>query len=434
MIGYYLFGKWFNPISLYCSVWYVNLGLFELKLMNYTPLTSFAWFVISVAYLSYLFGIFTYISASKIAPRNFNGISSKNYLSVFLNSNNEAAVKWIIFITGAIGLFDSLWHWMILINKYGSFAGVFLNANEIYSLRVKGKLEGLLPYLLAFPFVGVFYSGFLLGKWHKFSFIIILPITAIIMKEIANFGRANMLFAIFLFMASLVVSSSLSMKEKRMKIKFNLKLVSVILFIMIFFFSAASFVRGSRGSFESFTASTRNLSKFEDSFFITPSLYLYLSSHVGILSKYLEHDFDTNNFMFGQTTFQPIYNLMSRFNLVEHPPFYDKGYYTPMWSNTGTFLRNIHEDFGELGLIVFPFLLGLFITYFWFKLSESPSLPRIITVSYILVIILFSFMMMYSRAATFMISLILSYMAAYFVKDKDIKSTSFTGSNSGYIK
>ena len=76
---------------------------------------------------------------------------------------------------------------------------------------------------------------------------------------------------------------------------------------------------------------------------------------------------------FGENTFAPIYGILARIKVVEPPDWFQRGYNVPMWSNTATYLREIHADFGYIGLALFPYLLGLVTTFFWFKLYQNLS-------------------------------------------------------------
>lgn len=68
-----------------------------------------------------------------------------------------------------------------------------------------------------------------------------------------------------------------------------------------------------------------------------------------------------------------------------------------MWVNTGTYLREIHADFGIAGIFLIPYLLGLTITFLWFKFYKSPNLIILMFLVYLFIIIGFSFLVMVTR-------------------------------------
>jgi hypothetical protein len=111
--------------------------------------------------------------------------------------------------------------------------------------------------------------------------------------------------------------------------------------------------------------------------------------------------------LLGKNTFLPIYNLLSRTGVVEHPGFYPKGYYIPMWTNSATYLRDIDSDFGPIGLMLIPYLLGLFSTYFWYRFYINGSLNDFIALNYIYQIVAFSVFYMVTRSSVWFLSMII---------------------------
>lgn len=174
-------------------------------------------------------------------------------------------------------------------------------------------------------------------------------------------------------------------------------------------------VRSTRGSIESFSGSSQKLNELKGNFFLTPSLYLYACSHIGVFNKYLELDYEKRNRP-GEITFQPVFNFLSKFGVVHHPPFYDKGYFIPMWSNTGTYLKPLFEDFGPLGIYLGPFILGFFTSLLWFNFFEKKSLISLIYLSYFYVLIIFSFLTMFSRTGIWLISLFLTHLITIWIE------------------
>ena len=137
---------------------------------------------------------------------------------------------------------------------------------------------------------------------------------------------------------------------------------------------AASLVRISRNigteTSESYEGTSNELRQFKDNLIISPSLYLYLSSDVGVLSQYLRSEGTSYPEMdytqFGQNTFLPVYNFLSKFGFIDRVSGYQRGYFIPMWTNTGTYIRELHADFGITGILLGPYLIGLLITWIAF--------------------------------------------------------------------
>lgn len=402
----HIFQKWFNHVALYTVIWYVMLYLYELKLMSYIELSSLTWFSIVGAFISFCVGSFIVPISRRIfiaeVPLNREPAPEIN-----LFADNGKVVKFSILILSILGLIAAFYVWKVLIDKYGSIPGVFLNALTIYRTRVsEGGVEGVVPYIGFIPYVGVFLSGLYVAYKKKIGIIPILPFLAIIISQIAVFGRAGILFSFFLFIITFFLFrnfvSKVSLDDKK-RSKFGL-IISLIIVLAIVI-SAAGLIRSTRHTIETFSASSRNLEKLRGGFFITPSLYLYSSSHVGVFNAYLQNDYGEDK-LFGETTFQPFYNFVSKFEWVEHPRFYEKGYFIPMWTNTGTYLRDLFGDFGVSGVMLVPFFLGLFASLYWFKFYEQGKLWQLVILTFLYVIIMFSFLLMYTRFANFLFSLV----------------------------
>ena len=77
-----------------------------------------------------------------------------------------------------------------------------------------------------------------------------------------------------------------------------------------------------------------------------------------------------------------------------------------MWTNTGTYIRELHADFGVAGIFLVPYLLGLIVTWLWFKFYKKKSLLVLAILVYLYLIIGFSFLEMVSRVSYWFYSLI----------------------------
>lgn len=410
----HLFKKWFNHLFLYTVIWYFMLVLYELKLMQFTELSSFTWIVIAAAYFSFICG--TLLVYLAMGPRSLRFLiipDEKPEYKIFFDDG--ITIQKAILLISAVGIFAAMQQWFVLIKMYGSLPAVFLNANQIYRLRVEGKIEGIIPYIASISFVGVFLSGMYVAYKRKITLVSVLPIFAVILKELANFGRADMMSALFIFISSFILFKY-SLPHKKEKIwKNKIKIATTIFIIFALMIAGAGLVRSTRGTIESFSASSQKLNELRGNFFITPSLYLYACSHIGVLNKFLELEYDNRNLP-GEITFQPIYNFLSKFGVVKHPPFYDKGYFIPMWTNTGTYLKPLFQDFGSSGLYLGPFILGLITTWFWFYFFEKKSVVGLVYLCYLYVLIMFSFLTMFSRSGMWLISLFLSHLIVILIE------------------
>ncbi|MGE5432801.1 MAG: O-antigen polymerase [Syntrophomonadaceae bacterium] len=402
ILSKYLFGKWFNHLALYTAVWYFVITLYEVRLMNYVEIKSTAWLVIAGSFVSFFLGSVTvYFARNSLRPASGTVPDSNRHLKLF--SDGGKFVRNVIIVCFVIGLFAAIQHWMVLIKMFGSIGAVLVKTNLVYRMRVDGELEGVIPYVWVVAYVGVFFSGIYTAFKNKMTFVAFLPFIAVILKEISNASRAGMLVAFFMFISAFFLYRHIAPNKISFSRRAKLLLASAVLIGLIIL--SAGMVRTLRGSTESYSANSKELNQFKSGFFITPSLYLYLSSHVGVLSEYLEKDFDYRAKLFGETTFQPVYNFLSKFGMVEHPKFYEKGYFIPMWTNTATYLRLLHSDFGISGIYVVPYLVGLLASFYWYRLLEKKKTLDLVLLSFLYVVIMFSSITIVTRLASWFISL-----------------------------
>jgi oligosaccharide repeat unit polymerase len=362
-----------------------------------------AWFYIISAFLSFLCGILTIISARNIFNKD-KIVSKKTNISLAIFADNGKAIKYSIIFFSVVCFFAAIQSWMVLIKAFGSIPAVFIRATTIYQLKNQGEIKGIIPFISYSGFVAVFFSGIYTAYKRKVSFLIFLPLIGIIIKQLSEVGRVGMLFALMEFIFTFFLFRYLLKNDHAEEFKFS-KINAIVSFTILItlFIVSASLVRLARSSFENYVGASGELRQLKGNMIITPSVYLYLSSDVGVLSQYLLSNGE--NADFGQNTFLPVYDLLAKFDFVKRPNDYQKGYFIPMWTNTGTYIRELHADFGVGGVFIVPYLLGLLITWLWFKFYESKNLIVFAFLVFLNIIIGFSFLVMITRLLYWSISL-----------------------------
>lgn len=392
-LGYKLFGKWFNHLSIYAFVWMNILYLYELKLIYFVDLSLYTWLVIIAAFISFLIGTITVFTTSRNVIKEQNNEKGLNKL---FNDNGET-IKHLIYLFSIIGILSALQHWQVLLNKYGTIINVFLNAYHVYRERSGGELEGVIPYVWLIIYPAIFLAGIYTAYKGKLTIATILPIIALLLKEIANLSRAGILFGFSEFVVSFLLFrhllNNIDPESKKRKFRAALGLSILILFLVI----GAAFVKSIRQTTDSFKGTSSSLSSLEGGSFISPSIYFYGASQVVVLNQFLEAD--RENVRFGNSTFFTIYRFLSKFELVEEPSYKDPGYYTPHWSNTGTYLRELYGDFGYVGIFVIPYLIGLLSSLYWFKFYLTGKIIYLVVLTQLYIIIVMSFFVFQVRTA-----------------------------------
>jgi len=409
--GKLIFRKWFNHLTLYCVIMGGTVFLYELKLLPYPDLIPLAWFYIISTFLSFLFGVLT-ITSGRNMFRKEQPLAQKSVLNLSIFIDGGKSLKYSLIFFSVVTLLAAIQHWIVLIEMFGSIPAVLLNAAIIYSLSLHGEVEGVLPYISYVGYVAIFFSGIYTAYKGKFTLLTFFPFIGVIIKELAVVGRAGMLFALLEFLFTFFLFRHLLNRDTLQRFKFskvNGIIAASILAILII--AAASLIRIVRGSTESFAARSTELSQFRDNIILTPTVYLYLSSDPGVLSKYLQSeekfDSEVQSTKFGQNTFLPVYSLLSKFGFGERVPGYQRPYYISAWTNTGTYIRELHADFGIVGTLLGAYLIGLSITWFWFNFYEHKNIIVFAILVYLNLIVGFSFLVMVTRLLYWFISLLI---------------------------
>jgi len=103
------------------------------------------------------------------------------------------------------------------------------------------------------------------------------------------------------------------------------------------------------------------------------SIYFYVTSGFGYFNKVVQHESPVE--FFGERIFYPLFNLLSRFEVVKPPPSQILEYYwMPFPTNVGTFLEVFYREGGILftliGMLIYTF--GLDALGLWFLRSTNP--------------------------------------------------------------
>lgn len=404
ILGKYLFKKWFNQISFYSISWMVMIVLYQWKLLPYYNLSLETWMVILLGYLSFLLGIILLFAARSLYAKKENNISYDRLDTLKIFSDGGRVLRNTILIMSILGILFAIQHWIVLIKMFGSIPAVLINANIAYRLRVQGEIKGIIPFFFIFSYVAVFLAGIYSAFKGRLTLLCLLPFLGVIINEMANVGRAGILLASIEFFVAFVLTRNLNEIRSRKIVNGNFKLILSFVILFALIIASASMIKVARGTYESFLGESKQLKGLKNSAIISPSIYMYLSSDLGVLNKYLQ--IDNENAMIGENTFLVLYSVLSKFNFIKRPSDYQKGYFIPMWSNNGTYLRELHADFGFAGVIVGPFLIGLLTTFLWFKFYENKSMLTLVFLDMFFMIIGFSFLLMVTRFSILIINIV----------------------------
>ena len=270
------------------------LILYEMKLLNYVDLIDRGWSIIIVAFISFLLGNLTFFFARMAANQESIPFSADLKFPIF--NNKARLLLYALLITSIISLFAAIQNWIVLIKLFGSLETVLIKANLAYKVRIHEKIPGLIPYIATFSYSAVVLSGIYSAYKNRITLVSFLPFLAVLLKSLAMVGRVGLLMAMVLFISSyFLTKNALNPNiEKTNKIKFsNKKTIVTVFAVIIFIVGSATLVKSLRGTYENFQSASKVLKQTRNNAIISPSIYLYLSSHVGVLSEYLYEDRET---------------------------------------------------------------------------------------------------------------------------------------------
>lgn len=411
ILGRMLFDQWFNHITLYSAIWTVSLVLFHLGYIYYYPLESGTWILILDAWVAFLLGACIVVAARYCfsdAIRLRRGKTPATAIDIRF-------VHPILWALNIIALLTVIQHWHLLIQQFGSVRNVIISGNLLYSHRVKEGLPGSIPYFDAFALSGSWLAGLVTSRTGKLRFVALMPILIMVLDAVSGMGRASLLIATILFAAGYFPDRLMSHSFLR-KQAGRWKRFFVIAFAMVIFIAAAEYIRSNRGTIENIDTASSSLSKYRSGYLITPSIYAYLTIHTGIFNQYLKHD--EERAFFAANTLAPINRVLAKFGFDTYVPDYPPFYNTPASANTGTYLRDLHLDFGVPGILLAPFFLGMMCSWLVLKNRESGSFRASALLAHMYVVVLLSFFVEATRLGYWLVSLLGALAAAWYLDNR----------------
>jgi oligosaccharide repeat unit polymerase len=392
-VSFVLFKKVFNPISFYTAIWAFIVLMFELKLIYFYPLSVMTWLFLAASYLAFVLGVIIHFSARGVFGNGFHvSASQEKKFDIVLF---EKILKKLLVIFTVIGVIASLQMWYVLLGLFGSVPKVLMNSYKIYHMRHEGELVGVWPYVWMFAYFAVFLSGMYMAVKGKLSVWGIIALLSVIIREIARFSRQGILVGLLELFVSFILMRYF-LNAKNIKVKFNRKHIMVATtLILSLVIIAAGLIRVLRNKSEDYGGTSRVLRSYSGGLIISPQVYFYFASQIGVFNKFLEED--KERYPVGSSTFMPVYKFLAKVGLVDKIDTQHKGYMIPNWSNTGTYLRDVYNDFGVSGIVLIPFLLGLLLTHYWQKFFKYGKFKDLVILHHLFVIVGISFFIFATR-------------------------------------
>ncbi len=246
--------------------------------------------------------------------------------------------------------------WTYIIDRYGSVSNILTIANEIRADTI-GKTESIYPVWMSYiagTIMVTFSLNLILFEYSKkkiiYAFTSIFSFIFILLYDLTSFGRVGTLYALFVLLGYLLFF--------RKKI-FTLKRITLLLIVMILMF-LPRYIRGENDAFSStivaFSAYTKT--DFNPIILSVLTIYMYYFSSLFSMSSYYAEPQEA--LTYGERTFTPFYNIISRFvTSEERISLIDKMVYIPYPVNIYSIVKDLTSDFGYLGMILISLFFGI---------------------------------------------------------------------------
>jgi len=413
IIARVLFDSWFSPFGIYGLVWVGTLILLHIPIINYYPLTIETLTVIWTSFYCFAMGSLTVGIGSSIRRRKNNSVGFRNNNKIRM-MRNEKWIRVAVSFFSAISLLGLLGIILFLVRSFG-FMGLFTYQAALYRRVTLTSVPGEfstkgVSYYLAFIYSAATLSGYYMAMGFGPFIGLYLLFLDIILFEIIYMGRAEILTFFFLFLSAYY----LSLKYSRIVTYFNKDLKRNKTYVTFLFgflavisiFIIVSFLLGKGSSEELLYYSSIQLPA------LLYDIYVYPTGSVCAFNSWLSNR-GLNQLLLGQVTFYPIAIILHKIGILKqlaNTSYVLENAYTPIPVNTFTYLRPLYEDFGILGIIVIPYMVGLICSYIYASLNNKLVLTKIIVLSYFYAAIIFSIQGNLFWNFYYMFSLFLTYL------------------------
>jgi oligosaccharide repeat unit polymerase len=400
IFGRIILGRWYNHLTIYSLTLGASLTFYTFRFIEYYDISSEAWFyivlgwiILYVGSLAVMFGWNAIYQQDNPAPHFCDSATQSASLLKFLSQ--------VIIILSIISFIAILYQIFIILATFGSIGSAIMQGNIMYRLRVEGELSGI-PYATSLPLTACCIAGFYTALKRKFTFLGVLPFILVGLDGIVVMGRTNIVIAVALWLTAMLYTPHKRFISR--KIRYLFAFVSVLA-IGIFMF-----VSSMRGLLITFKYESQEMDKMRRSLVFFPSFYLYLATPPIAFSEYLL--VGEERFYPGSYTFKPMYNILAKMSLTEPLPLFNQWIKTPEPINAASYLREIHADFGAIGILIFPLLLSVLLTSLYLRTRYRPKAVYIVILAHFLAVVWLAWDINIMKLGQWAVSILVSFVIA----------------------
>jgi len=374
--GRVAFGQWFNHVSWYCGLWALSLVLYGLGLISYYPMVGSAWAYVWIAWFAFVVGALTPL-LGRLATRR----PASSPPSPASATAATRRLKWAIVILVCLASTSLVQQLIGLVREFGSLTNALItSANTRYLLRVSGELTGWIPYIDAFSVAAAALGGVYTARRGRIDAVGLLPLLIVGLQGVSTMGRMGIGVALVLYWSALAHTP-----HSRLRLSRSAWAAAPALVVGAAAFLFVSSIRGLGPAFPGESTTLESLRRYAP---FIPSLYTNFSAPPVAFSEYLKSG--AERAVPGTFAFAPLVRALSYLGLTPHLSYYQVDFYTPVATNTATYLKEVYADFGATGIALFPYLLAASMTVLIRRIRATGGLPATVALAHLYVIVLFS--------------------------------------------
>lgn len=372
-----IYRDYFSPLGLMGSMWNWAIAVANLQLSPIYQRTWRAetWIVVLGSFITFTIGCLTLTLLYLLKKKNGSTISrswNKKDLKLRISKRTFTKVIYFLFIISYIAFLYQVFRIAII----GGGLDAFIKTPHIAEREFWVTGVGYIYYLnffnavLAYAYLEIY--GIRRNKIIAGIFLLSLFAWPFRMNKTVIFIGVASIF----FLANYL-------REHQFSLRYLLLVLLILLLVFIGYSSVTPY--------ENVEYVEKGAVKLPQSLALLARPYLYLSTSFENLQEALIQDRNTN-YIAGIRTFYPVLNftlINDIFNIREHlkaeRPMYNFAF------KTNTYLGHYYLDFGVLGTLIIPYLLGLLTTFIYIKMLRKGSPFFLFSYVYIAYAIAFAF-------------------------------------------
>jgi len=400
-----LFHTLLSPLGLYALIWLPLFGLYLMRLIDYEPINDEMWYAVSISFLSFCLGSATPVVAWKsvLRVKSNHGCRGTHWE---INFTLRKKLTMVLVVLCVFSLLSVLGQWVILVGKFGGVEAIFEQGYNLRLSYVEGERFGIFDYLHIFAFVGAIFGGMYLALFgfRRFrNFISYIPILVIVSFAVPVSARLNILWGVFLYGFGYAFTRFGIGRSIKLTWRKGIALVAVSMTVFLVLNQLWLIRIGGEYPLHVQYASPEILTFKE---FILDVLGIFGYGIAGnLVSNYV---YATNTFAklnavvggtaapdvlnWGTMSFAAFFRLFRKIGVIEGKFSGQLGtIFAPIPLKPGTYLAQAYYDYGWIGVLILPYLLGSVSSWAFIRLKSCPSFTLIGLLAILYLAIFYSF-------------------------------------------